>query len=132
MTDTTPWEEYCETSLDLSNQEDVGDNELAAMETLYCFFEKYDKALKRLADSQQFSLGCSQVNCIKRSSPESLKTPLKYFYQYALLDLLFHDSSKSLFYENSSWDEQSHQAGQLLFPNGKVYPDDRINFDFIP
>lgn len=51
MSDTTPWEEYCETSLDLSDQEDVGDNELAAMETLYCFFEKYDKALKRLADS---------------------------------------------------------------------------------
>ena len=51
MTDTTPWEEYCEASRDLSNQEDVGDNELAAMETLYCFFEKYDKALKRLADS---------------------------------------------------------------------------------
>ena len=51
MSDTTPWEEYCEASLDLSNQDDVGDNELAAMETLYCFFEKYDKALKRLADS---------------------------------------------------------------------------------
>ena len=46
-----PWEEYCEASLDLSNQDDVGDNELAAMETLYCFFEKYDKALTRLADS---------------------------------------------------------------------------------
>ena len=25
MTDTTPWEEYCEASRDLSNQEDVGD-----------------------------------------------------------------------------------------------------------
>ena len=25
MTDTTPWEEYCEASLDLSNQDDVGD-----------------------------------------------------------------------------------------------------------
>ena len=51
MSDTTAWEEYCEASLDLSNQADVGDNELAAMENLYCFFEKYDKALKRLADS---------------------------------------------------------------------------------
>ena len=51
MSDTTAWEEYCEASLDLSNQDDVGDNELAAMETLYCFFEKYDKALTRLADS---------------------------------------------------------------------------------
>jgi len=27
MTDTTSWEEYCEASLDLSNQEDVGDPE---------------------------------------------------------------------------------------------------------
>ena len=25
MSDTTPWEEYCEASLDLSNQDDVGD-----------------------------------------------------------------------------------------------------------
>ena len=25
MPDTTPWEEYCEASLDLSNQDDVGD-----------------------------------------------------------------------------------------------------------
>ena len=25
MTDTTPWEEYCEASLDLSNQDNVGD-----------------------------------------------------------------------------------------------------------
>ena len=30
MPDTTTWEEYCEASLDLSNQDDVGDNELAA------------------------------------------------------------------------------------------------------
>lgn len=30
MPDTTSWEEYCEASLDLSNQDDVGDNELAA------------------------------------------------------------------------------------------------------
>ena len=25
MSDTTPWEEYCEASLDLSNQDNVGD-----------------------------------------------------------------------------------------------------------
>lgn len=30
MTDTTPWDEYCEASLDLSNQDDVGDNKLPA------------------------------------------------------------------------------------------------------
>jgi hypothetical protein len=48
--DFDAWEEYCEASLDLSNQDDVGDNELAAMETLYRFYQTYDAALKRLAD----------------------------------------------------------------------------------
>jgi len=50
MSDTKAWEEYCEASLDLNNQDDAGDNELAATETLYRFYQTYDAALKRLAE----------------------------------------------------------------------------------
>jgi hypothetical protein len=49
MPDTTAWKEYCEASLDLSNQEEVGEaGAIAALDDLYA---NNDKGMKRLADS---------------------------------------------------------------------------------
>ena len=49
MTDTTAWEDYCEASLDLSNQNDVGEaGGIAALDDLYA---NNDEGMKRLADS---------------------------------------------------------------------------------
>jgi hypothetical protein len=49
MSDTTAYEDYCEASLDLSNQDDVGEaGAIAALDDLYA---NNDEGLKRLADS---------------------------------------------------------------------------------
>ena len=47
--DTTAYEEYCEASLDLSNQDNVGEaGAIAALDKLYA---NNDEGMKRLADS---------------------------------------------------------------------------------
>ena len=49
MSDTTAWNEYCEASLDLSNQDEVGEaGAIAALDKLYA---NNNEAMKRLADS---------------------------------------------------------------------------------
>ena len=49
MSDTTAWKDYCEASLDLSNQEEVGEaGAIAALNKLYA---NNDEGMKRLADS---------------------------------------------------------------------------------
>ena len=49
MSDTTAWDDYCEASLDLSNQDDVGEaGAIAALDKLYA---NNDKGMKRLADN---------------------------------------------------------------------------------
>jgi hypothetical protein len=49
MSDTTTWNEYCEASLDLSNQDNVGEaGAIAALDKLYA---NNDEGMKRLADS---------------------------------------------------------------------------------
>ena len=49
MSDTTAWEDYCEASLDLSNQDEVGEaGAIAALDDLYA---NNDEGMKRLADS---------------------------------------------------------------------------------
>ena len=49
MSNTTAYEEYCEASLDLSNQDDVGGaGAIAALDKLYA---NNDEGMKRLADS---------------------------------------------------------------------------------
>jgi hypothetical protein len=49
MSDITTWEEYCEASLDLSNQDEVGEaGAIAALDSLYA---NNSEGLQRLADS---------------------------------------------------------------------------------
>ena len=49
MSETTAWNEYCEASLDLSNQDEVGEaGAIAALDNLYA---NNDEGMKRLADS---------------------------------------------------------------------------------
>ena len=49
MPDTTAWNEYCEASLDLSNQDEVGEaGAIAALDDLYA---NNNEGMKRLADS---------------------------------------------------------------------------------
>lgn len=49
MPDNTAWEDYCEASLDLSDQDDVGEaGAIAALDELYA---NNDEGMKRLADS---------------------------------------------------------------------------------
>ncbi len=49
MSDKTAWEEYCEASLDLSDQDDVGEaGAIAALDGLYA---NNSEGMKRLADS---------------------------------------------------------------------------------
>ena len=49
MSNTTAWEEYCEASLDLSNQDEVGEaGAIAALDKLYA---NNDEGMKRLADA---------------------------------------------------------------------------------
>jgi hypothetical protein len=49
MSDTEAWKEYCEASLDLSNQDDVGEaGAIAALDELYA---NNDKGMKLLADN---------------------------------------------------------------------------------
>jgi hypothetical protein len=50
MTKKTTYEEYCEASLDLSNQDDVG--EAGAMAALDSLYANNNEGMKRLADSQ--------------------------------------------------------------------------------
>ena len=48
MSDKTAWEEYCEASLDLSDQDDVGEaGAIAALNGLYAI---NDAGMQRLAD----------------------------------------------------------------------------------
>jgi len=49
MPDSTAWEEYCEASLDLSDQDDVG--EAGAMAALDSLYANNDEGMKLLADS---------------------------------------------------------------------------------
>ena len=50
MTDTTAYGEYCEASLDLSNQDEVGEaGAIAALDDLYA--SNNNEGMKRLADS---------------------------------------------------------------------------------
>ncbi len=67
MSDTTAYEEYCEASLDLSNQDDVGEAEaIAALDDLYA---NNDEGMKRLAKTrgiarqgiEQYSEALSQL-----------------------------------------------------------------------
>lgn len=49
MSDKTAWEEYCEASLDLSDQDDLGEaGAIAALNRLYV---NNSEGLQRLADS---------------------------------------------------------------------------------
>jgi hypothetical protein len=49
MSDSEAWKEYCEASLDLSNQDDVGEaGAIAALDELYA---NNDKGMKLLADN---------------------------------------------------------------------------------
>jgi hypothetical protein len=49
MSNTTAWEDYCEASLDLSNQDEVGEAvAIAALDKLYA---NNNEGMKRLADS---------------------------------------------------------------------------------
>lgn len=49
MSDKTPYEEYCEASLDLSDQDNVGESgAIAALDSLYT---NNSKGLQRLADN---------------------------------------------------------------------------------
>ena len=49
MSNTTAYEDYCEASLDLSNQDEVGEaGAIAALDKLYA---NNDEGLQRLADS---------------------------------------------------------------------------------
>jgi hypothetical protein len=45
------WNKYCEASLDLSNQEDVGERETAALAALDRLYAQNADGMKRLADS---------------------------------------------------------------------------------
>jgi hypothetical protein len=50
MSDNTAYEEYCEASLDLSNQDEVGEaGAIAALDDLYA---NNNEGMKRLADGQ--------------------------------------------------------------------------------
>ena len=51
MSDTDTWNEYCEASLDLSNQDDVGERETAALAALNRLYTENADGMKRLADS---------------------------------------------------------------------------------
>ena len=45
------WKDYCEASLDLSNQEDVGERETAALAALDRLYVQNADGMKRLANS---------------------------------------------------------------------------------
>ena len=49
MSDTTAWDDYCKASLDLSNQDEVG--EAGAIAALDKLCANNDEGMKRLADS---------------------------------------------------------------------------------
>lgn len=50
MFDSKAWEKYCEASLDLSNQNDVGEKEAAALAALDRLYVENADGMKRLAD----------------------------------------------------------------------------------
>ena len=50
MTDFNTWVEYCEASLDLSNQKDVGEQETAALAALDRLYTENANGMKRLAN----------------------------------------------------------------------------------
>jgi len=51
MADSESWDKYCEASLDLSNQEDVGEREAAALAALDRLYVQNADGMKRLANS---------------------------------------------------------------------------------
>jgi hypothetical protein len=51
MFNSEAWKEYCEASLDLSNQEDVGEKEAAALAALDRLYAQNADGMKRLANS---------------------------------------------------------------------------------
>jgi hypothetical protein len=51
MSDSEAWNEYCEASLDLSNQKDVGEQETAALAALDRLYTENADSMKRLANS---------------------------------------------------------------------------------
>jgi hypothetical protein len=51
MSKTDTWNEYFKPSLDLSNQEDVGEKETAALAALDRLYTENAAGMKRLADS---------------------------------------------------------------------------------
>ena len=51
MADSESWDKYCEASLDLSNQEDVGERETAALAALDRLYVQNADGMKRLANS---------------------------------------------------------------------------------
>jgi len=51
MSDSEAWKDYCEASLDLSNQEDVGEQETAALAALDRLYTENADGMKRLANS---------------------------------------------------------------------------------
>jgi len=51
MTNSNTWDEYCEASLDLSNQKDVGEREAAALAALDRLYTENADGMKRLANS---------------------------------------------------------------------------------
>ena len=51
MSDSEAWKNYCEASLDLSNQDDVGEKETAALAALDRLYAQNADGMKRLANS---------------------------------------------------------------------------------
>jgi hypothetical protein len=51
MSDSETWKNYCEASLDLSNQDDVGEKETAALAALDRLYAQNADGMKRLANS---------------------------------------------------------------------------------
>jgi hypothetical protein len=51
MSDSEAWKNYCEASLDLSNQDDVGEKETAALAALDRLYTENAAGMKRLANS---------------------------------------------------------------------------------
>ena len=51
MSKRDTWNEYCKASLDLSNQEDIGEKETAALAALNRLYTENADGMKRLADS---------------------------------------------------------------------------------
>ena len=51
MSDSEAWKDYCKASLDLSNQDDIGEREAAALAALDRLYATNADGMKRLANS---------------------------------------------------------------------------------